>query len=91
MVEVEGKERLVSPIICILSRPSSRLLFLMSTSGLVKIVVEGQEFKIACSSTTLYALRKLERMEDGSYAFPSEWNVRSIQFSTLIEFLYSTK
>lgn len=63
----------------------------LSPSGAVKIVVEGQEFEIAHSSTVSLALGKLRRVEDGSYTFPIEWDVRSSQFSTLIDFLQSTK
>jgi len=57
----------------------------------VKIAVEGQEFQIADPSTASLALRKLRRIEDGSYAFPSEWNIRASQFSALIDFLHSSK
>lgn len=60
-------------------------------SGVVKIVVEGKEFKIADPWATPFALEKLRRMEDGSYTFPSEWGVHSTEFSTLIDFLRSTR
>jgi len=60
-------------------------------SEVTKIVVEGQTFEIEGSPATSLAFGKLRRMEDGSYRFPDEWNVRSAQFSTLFDLLHSTK
>ena len=60
-------------------------------SGVVKIVVEGQEFVVADSSITQFAPGMMQRSEDDSYTFPSDWNVGSTQFSTLVDLLHCTK
>ena len=67
--------------------PSSTLL----PSQVAKITVEGQVFEIKNSLTASSVLGRLRRTEDGSYRFPDNWNVRAIQFSTLLDLLHSTK
>lgn len=64
---------------------------ILPPSTVVKIVVEGQTFEIANTLAASFAIGKLRRVEDGSYTFPREWDVRSPQFSLLIDLLCSTK
>ena len=61
----------------------------LPSSEAVKIVVEGKEFEVTTPPTSLLASGKLQRTEDGSYAFSDEWNVRSSQFSALFYLLHS--
>ena len=56
-----------------------------------KILVEGQMFEVENSPATSSVLGKLQKMEDGSYKLPDDWNVRATQLSTLFDLLHSTK
>jgi len=57
----------------------------------IKIVVEGEVFEIVDSLATSSVLGKLQRVEDGSYRLPDDWNVHATQFSALFGLLHSTK
>jgi hypothetical protein len=58
-------------------------------SEVVRVVVDGKEFEITDSQTTLLASGKLWETEDGSYVLPDEWNVHPSQFSALFDLLHS--
>jgi len=57
----------------------------------IRIVVEGQAFDVDGSLTAFSMLGKLQRIEDGSYRLPDEWNIHPTQFSALFDLLHSTK
>ena len=56
-----------------------------------KIVLDDLVFEIEDSPTTSSVLSKLQRMGDGSYRFPNEWNVHKTRSSALFDLLRSTK
>ena len=60
-------------------------------SAVAKITVEGRVFEIKDTLTASSVLGRLRRTEDGSYNFPDNWNVRAIQFSTLLDLLHHTR
>lgn len=56
-----------------------------------KIVTDDSVVEIEGSLITPSVLRRLRRMEDGSYKLPDEWNVRAAQLSALFDLIHSSK